>query len=81
MPTIAVLAVLRFIWTFNSFDDIFLLTGGGAGTQVASIQMYTLLTVQRNVGAASAQSVILAILLIMMLAIYLLILRRRGEKA
>ncbi len=34
MPTIAVLAVLRFIWTFNSFDDIYLLTGGGAGTEV-----------------------------------------------
>jgi len=80
-PVIALLAILRTIWTFNDFDNIFLLTGGGAGTQVASIQMYTLLTVQRNVGAASAQSVILAILLILMLAIYLLILRRRGEKA
>ena len=79
-PVIALLAMLRTIWTFNDFDNIFLLTGGGAGTQVASIQMYTLLTVQRNVGAASAQSVILAILLILMLAIYLLILRRRGEK-
>ena len=79
-PVIALLVVLRTIWTFNDFDDIFLLTGGGAGTQVASIQMYNLLTVQRNVGAASAQSVVLALLLILMLAIYVLILRRRGEK-
>ena len=31
LPTIAVLTVLRFIWTFNNFDDIYLLTGGGAG--------------------------------------------------
>ena len=30
---LAVLFLLRFIWTFNKFDDIFLLTGGGnAGT-------------------------------------------------
>ena len=36
LPTIAVLAVLRFIWTFNKFDDIYLLTGGGAGTQVVA---------------------------------------------
>ena len=31
LPTIAVLTVLRFIWTFNNFDDIYLLTGGGSG--------------------------------------------------
>ena len=31
LPTIAVLTVLRFIWTFNNFDDIYLLTGGGVG--------------------------------------------------
>ncbi len=28
LPTIALLAVLRFIFTFNEFDDIYLLTGG-----------------------------------------------------
>ncbi|WP_233204554.1 carbohydrate ABC transporter permease [Cryobacterium sp. Y62] len=81
VPIIGVLAVLRTIWTFNEFDDIFLLTGGAAGTQVASVQIYELLTVQRNVGAASAMSVVLAVLLVAMLAVYLLILRRRGEKA
>ena len=36
LPTIAVLSVLRFIWTFNNFDDIYLLTGGGAGTEVVA---------------------------------------------
>lgn len=80
VPIIGVLAVLRTIWTFNEFDDIFLLTGGAAGTQVASVQIYNLLTVQRDVGAASAMSVVLAVLLVAMLSIYLLILRRRGEK-
>lgn len=78
VPIVGVLAVLRTIWTFNEFDDIFLLTGGAAGTQVASVQVYQLLTVQRDVGAASAMSVVLAILLILMLAGYILFSRRRG---
>jgi multiple sugar transport system permease protein len=80
MPIIGLLAVLRTIWTFNEFDDIFLLTGGAAGTNVASVQIYNYLTVQRNVGAAAAQSVIMALVLIVMLGFYLLILRRRGER-
>ena len=80
VPIISLLAVLRTIWTFNEFDDIFLLTGGAAGTNVASVQIYNYLTVQRNVGQAAAQSVIMALVLIAMLAVYLLILRRRGER-
>ena len=39
VPIIGVLAVLRTIWTFNEFDDIFLLTGGAARTQVASVRI------------------------------------------
>ena len=33
---VGVLFVLRFIFTFNKFDDVYLLTGGGAGTQVVT---------------------------------------------
>lgn len=77
MPIIAVLVVLRTIWTFNEFDDIFLLTGGASGTEVVSIRVYNLLTVQRNVGAAAAQSVFLAGVLIVLLGIYMWLLRRR----
>jgi multiple sugar transport system permease protein len=80
VPIIGLLAILRTIWTFNEFDDIFLLTGGAAGTGVASIQVYNYLTVQRNVGAAAAQSVIMALVLIVLLGIYVLVLRRRGER-
>ncbi|MFD4420346.1 carbohydrate ABC transporter permease [Agromyces sp. NPDC058484] len=80
VPIIGVLAILRTIWTFNEFDDIFLLTGGAAGTEVASVRIFQLLTVQRNVGAASATSVVLALILIAMLLTYVLVMRRRGEK-
>jgi multiple sugar transport system permease protein len=78
MPILAVLVVLRTIWTFNEFDDIFLLTGGAAGTEVVSIRVYDLLTVQRNVGAAAAQSVFLAGVLVVLLAVYMWLLRRRS---
>lgn len=82
MPVIAVLVVLRTIWTFNEFDDIFLLTGGSAGTEVVSIRVYELLTVQRNVGAAAAQSMFLAGVLVVLLTVYVWLLRRReGGKA
>jgi multiple sugar transport system permease protein len=80
VPIIALLAMLRTIWTFNEFDDIFLLTGGAAGTGVASVKVYTFLTVQRNVGTAAAQSVMMALVLVAFLAVYLLVLRRRGER-
>ena len=66
----ATLLLLRFIWTFNKFDDIFLLTGGGAGTQVMTVQIYDFLFGQYKVGAASALAVVLAIVLAIFLLIY-----------
>jgi multiple sugar transport system permease protein len=79
-PILTVLILLRTIWTFNDFDDIFLLTGGAAGTGVASVRVYELLTVQRNVGAAAAQSLVLAMVLIVLLLVYARVMRRRGER-
>ncbi len=79
-PILSVLVILRTIWTFNDFDDIFLLTGGTAGTDVASVRIYELLTVQRNVGGAAAQSLVLAAVLMVMLGIYVIVQRRRGER-
>jgi multiple sugar transport system permease protein len=70
LPTIALLAVLRFIFTFNEFDDIYLLTGGGAGTQVLSVRVYYLLTARGDVGAASAQALVLALILVVLVGLY-----------
>ncbi len=69
-PVIAMLAVLRFIWTFNKFDDVYLLTGGGAGTEVVSVRVYQLLTAQADVGGAAAQATVLAVILVICLAGY-----------
>jgi multiple sugar transport system permease protein len=71
MPTIAVLAVLRFIWTFNSFDDIYLLTGGGAGTEVISVRVFNFLTARGDIGLASAQALVLAAILAVLVGLYL----------
>jgi multiple sugar transport system permease protein len=69
-PVIALLAVLRFILTFTKFDDVFLLTGGGAGTEVVSVRVYQFLT-RFDIGAAAAQALVLAVVLIVLLALYL----------
>ncbi|HET6626530.1 MAG TPA: sugar ABC transporter permease [Nocardioidaceae bacterium] len=70
MPTIAVLALLRFIWTFNNFDDIYLLTGGGAGTEVVSVRVFNYLIGRGDIGAASAQALVLAAVLVVLVTVY-----------
>ena len=70
------LVLLRFIWTFNKFDDVYLLTGGGAGTQVVSIRVYQFLTAYANVGAASAEALLLAVLLGLFAGLFALLQRR-----
>ncbi|MGW1541934.1 carbohydrate ABC transporter permease [Streptomyces sp. NPDC002309] len=70
MPVIALLCVLRFILTFNKFDDVYLLTGGGAGTDVAAVRVYDFLTARYDVGAAAAQALALAVVLMILLGLY-----------
>lgn len=76
---IALLAVLRFIWTFNEFDDIYLLTGGGAGTEVVSIGIFNRLTGRGDIGAAAAFSLVLAGLLAIFLFLYFRFFARNSE--
>jgi multiple sugar transport system permease protein len=76
---IALLTVLRFIMTFNKFDDVYLLTGGGAGTEVVAVRVYTFLTARFDIGAASAQALVLALGLILLLVVYLRFLAPRVE--
>lgn len=79
LPTVAVLSVLRFIWTFNSFDDIYLLTGGGAGTEVVSVRVFDFLTARGDIGASSAMALVLAVVLAALVSIYLWRMRTREE--
>jgi multiple sugar transport system permease protein len=70
-PVIALLSVLRFIMTFTKFDDVFLLTGGGSGTEVVSVRVYQFLTARFDIGAAAAQALVLAAVLVVFLIVYL----------
>lgn len=70
MPVIALLCVLRFIMSFNKFDDVYLLTGGGSGTDVAAVRVYDFLTARYDVGAAAAQALVLAVILMVLLGVY-----------
>ena len=81
MSTIAVLTVLRFIWTFNNFDDIYLLTNGQAGTEVVSVRVFNLLIGRGDIGAASAQALLLAGLLAVFVIVYGRLIRRTGVEA
>ena len=60
---LAVLFLLRFIWTFNKFDDIFLLTGGAAGTRTLTVSVYEQAFAINNLGAGCAVAVVIAFLL------------------
>ncbi|CUR60466.1 putative integral membrane binding protein dependent transport protein [metagenome] len=81
LPTLAVLSVLRFIWTFNNFDDIYLLTGGGAGTQVVTVRVYDYLIARGDIGGAAAQALILAVILALLVGLYLKFFGRSEEVA
>jgi len=62
---LSVMFLLRFIWTFNKFDDIFLLTGGASGTRTLVVNVYEQAFAISNIGAgAAAAAVVFAVLLV-----------------
>ncbi len=62
---LSVLFLLRFIWTFNKFDDIFLLTGGNAGTRTLTVNVYEQAFAISNIGAGAAVAVVIFACLIL----------------
>ena len=62
---LSILFLLRFIWTFNKFDDIFLLTGGNAGTRTLTVNVYEQAFGISNIGAGAAVAVIIMLFLFM----------------
>ena len=61
---LSVLFLLRFIWTFNKFDDIFLLTGGAAGTRTLTVDVYEQAFAVSNLGAGAAVAVVVFFVLL-----------------
>lgn len=77
------LIVLRTIWIFNSFDMIYLITGGGpAGlTQTVPIYAYNIGWGLKLLGRSSAVTVLLLIFLLMVCALYFRILDKWEKEA
>ena len=62
--------LLRLIWTFNKFDDIYLLTGGGFGTNVLPVLTYQFSFKSYNFGKGAANAMILFLILVIFLVLY-----------
>jgi multiple sugar transport system permease protein len=78
---IALIAVLRFIFTFNDFDEVYLLTGGGAGTQVLATQVYSFLSARNDVGGGAAVAMFMAAALVVVLFLYVKVFAEREARA
>ena len=62
--------LLRLIWTFNKFDDIFLLTSGGYGTKVLPILTYEFSFKTFNFGKGAATAMILFVIVLFFMFLY-----------
>ncbi|MGC9357794.1 MAG: carbohydrate ABC transporter permease [Anaerolineae bacterium] len=70
--------LLRLMWTFNKFDDIWLLTGGGYGTNVLPVLTYQFSFQSYDFGKGAANAMILLVILLICLGIYVGVMLR-GE--
>lgn len=80
---VGLLVVLRTIWVFNSFDIIYLITGGGpAGlTQTVPIYAYNVGWGLKMLGRSSAVTVLLLIFLLIVCAFYFKLLNKWEKEA
>ncbi len=72
--------LLRLIWTFNKFDDIWLLTGGGFGTNVLPVLTYQFSFKMNDFSKGAASAMILLLILIVFLAFYVLVVMRNVDE-
>lgn len=76
---LSTLFLLRFIWTFNKFDDIFLLTGGAAGTRTLTVDVYEQGFALSNLGAGAAVAVVIFLMLLAFSAFFFLFMNREEQ--
>ena len=58
------------MWTFNKFDDVYLLTGGAVGTTTLPIEVYDNAFGRADIGAGAASAVVLFAFLALFLVAY-----------
>ncbi|QIK73847.1 sugar ABC transporter permease [Propioniciclava coleopterorum] len=72
-PVMASITSLNFIWNFNSFGLVYVMTEGGPGGKTMLPMLFTYLEAfkSRNLGYASAMGCVLVLIVVALLAIYL----------
>ena len=77
---ISILFMIRFIWNFNKFEDVFLLTGGASGTRTLPINVYQQGFAISDIGTGSAVSIVIVILLLLFMFFYFKLLGKRVDE-
>ncbi len=80
LAVISILFMIRFIWNFNKFEDIFLLTGGASGTRTLPINVYQQGFSIGNIGMGSAVSIVIVVFLLIFMFIYFKLLGKRADE-
>lgn len=82
-PSIATMGLLSAIWTFNSFEIIWILTKGGPGSTTTTmiVDAYKVGISRFQYGAGAARAVTILLFLIVFSGIYALLLSRLAKRA
>ena len=80
LAVISILFMIRFIWNFNKFEDIFLLTGGASGTRTLPINVYQQGFSIGDIGMGSAVSIVIVVFLLIFMFIYFKLLGKRADE-
>lgn len=82
MPAIATMSLLSAIWTFNSFDIIWILTEGGprGGTTTMIIDTYKTAISRFKYGEGSARAVMIVVFLSLFSGFYFLMISRLAKR-
>lgn len=81
-PVLVILCLMLTIWTFNSFDLMFVMTGGGParGTEMLALWVNREASVNFRFGRASAIAMVMALINLIFVLIYFRAFKRKGEK-
>jgi len=79
--TLSVTILMAFIFTLNYFALMQVLTQGGPGTVTSTLPyaVYSLAFIQQNTGAASALSVMLAVVMVAIIGIYIRVYNKKDD--
>jgi multiple sugar transport system permease protein len=82
-PVIIAVTILDFIWQFNSFGLVYVLTEGGPGGRTMIPPLFTYLEAFRNreIGYASAMGDVLVVAIMVILSVYLVHQFRQAKEA